>query len=67
MSERVSRFDFIKDFTQQTGLLIDPVYTAKTLFAIQDLASKGYFQKNASVLMIHTGGLFGILGMLNKF
>ena len=59
--------DFIKDFTQQTGLLIDPVYTAKTLFAIQDLASKGYFPKNASVLMIHTGGLFGILGMLNKF
>jgi 1-aminocyclopropane-1-carboxylate deaminase len=58
---------FIKDFTQQTGLLIDPVYNSKTLFAIQDLASKNYFPKNSSVLMIHTGGLFGILGMLEKF
>ncbi|OAQ42416.1 1-aminocyclopropane-1-carboxylate deaminase [Pedobacter psychrophilus] len=59
--------NFIKDFTQQTGILIDPVYTSKTLFAIQDLASKNYFKKNDKVLMIHTGGLFGILGMMDKF
>ena len=59
--------EFIKSFTQQTGVLIDPVYTAKTLFAIQDLASKNYFKKDAKILMIHTGGLFGILGMLDKF
>ncbi len=58
---------FIKDFSQQTGILIDPVYTSKTLFAIQDLASKGYFKKDDKVLMIHTGGLFGILGMMDKF
>lgn len=58
---------FIKDFTQQTGILIDPVYTAKTLFAIQDLASKNHFKKGEKILMIHTGGLFGILGMLDKF
>lgn len=59
--------EFIKNFSQQTGVLIDPVYTAKTLFAIQDLASKNYFEKDAKILMIHTGGLFGILGMLDKF
>ena len=58
---------FIKNFTQQTGILIDPVYTSKTLFAIQDLASKNHFKKDDKILMIHTGGLFGILGMLNKF
>jgi 1-aminocyclopropane-1-carboxylate deaminase len=59
--------DFIKDFTSKTGILLDPVYTGKTLFAIKDLASKNYFKKDTSVLMIHTGGLFGILGMLDKF
>ena len=58
---------FIRNFTQQTGILIDPVYTSKTLFAIQDLASKNYFRKDDKILMIHTGGLFGILGMLDKF
>lgn len=59
--------NFIKDFTQKTGILIDPVYTSKTLFAIQDLASKNYLKKDDKVLMIHTGGLFGILGMMDKF
>ena len=59
--------DFIKDFTSKTGILIDPVYTGKTLFAIKDLASKNYFKKGEKILMIHTGGLFGILGMLAKF
>ena len=63
----VELIQFIKDFTQQTGILIDPVYTSKTLFAIQDLASKNHFKKDDKILMIHTGGLFGILGMLNKF
>ncbi|MBC7653235.1 MAG: 1-aminocyclopropane-1-carboxylate deaminase/D-cysteine desulfhydrase [Oligoflexus sp.] len=58
--------NFIKDFTKQTGILIDPVYTSKTLFAIQDLALKDYFNKDDKILMIHTGGLFGILGMMDK-
>jgi 1-aminocyclopropane-1-carboxylate deaminase len=59
--------NFIKDFSQQTGILIDPVYTSKTLYAIQDLALKNYFKKDDKVLMMHTGGLFGILGMIDKF
>ena len=63
----IELIQFIEDFTQQTGILIDPVYTSKTLFAIQDLASKNHFKKDDKILMIHTGGLFGILGMLNKF
>ncbi|MBU0696931.1 MAG: pyridoxal-phosphate dependent enzyme [Bacteroidetes bacterium] len=59
--------DFIKDFTSKTAVLIDPVYTGKALFAIMDLASKNTFEKEAKILMIHTGGIFGTLGMLDKF
>ncbi len=59
--------DFIKDFSSKTGILIDPVYTAKTLYCILDLATKNYFEKNQNVLMVHTGGLFGLLGMKEKF
>ena len=60
---------FIKKFTAETGMLIDPVYTAKMFYALTDLTQKGYFKKDAKILAIHTGGLFGILGMqdqLNK-
>ncbi len=37
------------------GLILDPVYTAKALYGLMDLASKGYFEKGA-VVFIHTGG-----------
>lgn len=58
--------NFVKDFTAQTGMLIDPVYTAKMFYAINDLAQQAYFKPNAKILAIHTGGLFGILGMKEK-
>jgi 1-aminocyclopropane-1-carboxylate deaminase len=58
--------NFIKNFTVQTGMLIDPVYTAKMFYAINDLAHKEYFKPNAKILALHTGGLFGILGMKEK-
>ena len=53
---------FMKDFIATTGLLIDPIYTAKMIYAINDLTSNNYFKKDAKVLAIHTGGLLGILG-----
>lgn len=58
---------FIKTFVSHTGILIDPVYTAKMFYAIYDLSAQGYFKKDAKILAIHTGGLFGILGMKTKF
>ena len=59
--------DTIKDFASQTGILTDPVYTGKTIYAVLDQVQKGAIKKGSKVLMIHTGGLFGILGMLDKF
>lgn len=58
---------FIKAFTANTGLLIDPVYTAKMFYAIYDLIDKGHLKKDAKILAIHTGGLLGMLGMKEKF
>lgn len=57
---------FIKTFIAETGMLIDPVYTAKMFYAIYDLAQKNYFKKDAKILALHTGGLLGILGMKEK-
>jgi len=58
---------FIKQFVADTGILIEPVYTGKMLYAIYDLAGKGYFKPGSSILAIHTGGLMGLLGMKKNF
>ncbi|MDQ1139746.1 1-aminocyclopropane-1-carboxylate deaminase/D-cysteine desulfhydrase [Pedobacter agri] len=58
---------FIKNFTEKTGMLIDPVYTAKMFYAIADLQRKNIINANDKILAIHTGGLLGILGMKDKF
>lgn len=58
---------FIKDFTAKTGILLDPIYTGKMCFAIKDLIAKNQISKEAKILAIHTGGLFGILGKIAEF
>lgn len=58
---------FIEKFCQNTGILIEPVYTGKLFFAIFDLIIKDKFTPGSTILAIHTGGLTGITGMLNKF
>lgn len=59
--------DFIKTFVGRHGMLIDPVYTAKMFYAIEDLANKAYFKPDEKIVALHTGGLLGILGMKEKF
>ena len=58
---------FIKNFTSSTGILIDPVYTGKMLFAIYDLTAKSFFKPGDRILAVHTGGIWGMLGMKEKF
>jgi len=58
---------FIKNFVAYTGILIEPVYTGKMLYAIYDLAAKDYFAPGSQILAIHSGGVWGILGMKERF
>ena len=58
---------FIKQFVSNTGILIEPVYTGKMLYALYDLAAKDYFAPGSKILAIHTGGIWGLLGMKEKF
>jgi 1-aminocyclopropane-1-carboxylate deaminase len=58
---------FIKKFVADTGILIEPVYTGKMLYAIYDLAAKNCFKPGSKVLAIHSGGIWGLLGMKDKF
>src|SRR5690606_21022131 len=54
--------DFVKRFCSTTGLLIEPVYTGKVFFAVMDLMEKNYFTAGDRILIVHTGGMLGILG-----
>lgn len=57
---------FINGFYEQTNIPLDPVYTGKMVFGVIDLVNKGYFPENSNILLIHTGGLQGIVGMNNE-
>jgi 1-aminocyclopropane-1-carboxylate deaminase len=59
--------DFIAQFIADTGILIEPVYTGKMLFAIYNLAEKDHFKPGSNILAIHSGGIWGLLGMRDKF
>lgn len=50
---------FIQQFSVRHGVVLEPVYTGKVLFAFYDLLQKGYFKPGQRVLMLHTGGLQG--------
>lgn len=58
---------FIKQFIASTGILIEPVYTGKMFYALYDLIEKNYFKPGSKILAIHTGGIWGLLGMKDKF
>jgi 1-aminocyclopropane-1-carboxylate deaminase len=50
---------FMNDVYTQHALPLDIVYTAKTFYAVRDLAEKKHFKQGSKLLMIHSGGLQG--------
>lgn len=46
----------VRLFAQTEGLLLDPVYTGRAAAGLIDLAHKGFFGNDESVLFWHTGG-----------
>lgn len=58
--------NFANQFNMDTGIVLDPIYTAKMVFGVMDLIANDYFESGAHILMIHTGGLQAIEGMNEK-
>lgn len=52
--------DLIKQVARLEGLILDPVYTCKAMFALLDLIRKGRFVRGEKILFWHTGGIFGL-------
>lgn len=53
--------NFVTETAQTTGLLVDPVYTGKALFALKSYIKSGEISKGSKVLFWHTGGLLNLL------
>ena len=45
------------------GILVDPVYTGKALAGFFSLLEKGYFQKDETLIFLHTGGAGGLFAV----
>lgn len=53
---------FMEAFEQRNQVLLDPVYTAKMLWAIEKLAQADRWSKGSRVVALHSGGLQGRRG-----
>ncbi|MDP3516639.1 MAG: pyridoxal-phosphate dependent enzyme [Pseudohongiella sp.] len=50
---------FMKEFEYTHGILLDPVYTGKLMYAVYQRIELGLYKPGAQILVIHTGGLQG--------
>jgi len=48
--------DAITTVARAEGIFLDPVYTGKAMWGLIDLIHQGYFDKQETVVFIHTGG-----------
>lgn len=58
--------EFIRAFYERTAIPLDLIYSGKTLYGIYDLICKGNLQSK-KILMVHTGGLQGNAGLLERY
>lgn len=58
--------DFIFDYLDQTGILLDPIYTSKMCMKLMQQIESGKFKAGTRITMIHSGGLQGWRGMKSR-
>ena len=59
-------FEFMLDIYHRTGLITEPVYTAKALYALYQHISERRYRSGSKIVMLHTGGLQGLRGFKGK-
>ncbi|WP_020209637.1 1-aminocyclopropane-1-carboxylate deaminase/D-cysteine desulfhydrase [Gilvimarinus chinensis] len=58
--------EFWKRFELSHAIALDPVYTLKALYAVDNLAARGYWPAGSQVVVIHSGGLQGRRGFRSQ-
>ncbi|MFL5730407.1 MAG: 1-aminocyclopropane-1-carboxylate deaminase/D-cysteine desulfhydrase [Cytophagaceae bacterium] len=62
-----SLLQFMNGLEQKHQIPFEPIYTAKMMYGIYDLASKGFFKEGQRLVALHTGGLQGLAGLKDRF
>lgn len=57
----------VKLVARTEAILLDPVYTGKTMAGMLDLIGKGYFEDKKNILFLHTGGSPALFAYLEPF
>ena len=50
---------FCRQFTEQSQLPVEPVYTGRVCYALHTLAAQGMFRGGSRLLVVHSGGMQG--------
>lgn len=50
---------FHEHFRAKTNISLDPIYTLKMMFGLNDMSKSDYFNKSDTVVVYHSGGLQG--------
>ncbi len=53
-------------FNRVTGITFEPVYSGKMLLAFLDLIQQNFFKAHEKIVLLHTGGLQGLGGMIEQ-
>ncbi|MEE9325864.1 MAG: pyridoxal-phosphate dependent enzyme [Cocleimonas sp.] len=61
-----SLLDFILTWYEETGILLDPIYTGKMCMRLMQQIEAGDFDSGMSITIVHSGGLQGWRGMQSK-
>lgn len=59
--------EFIRDFPDQYGFHLDPIYTGKLFWAFRQKVTSGQIPAGSRVVLIHSGGVQGIRGFNQRF
>jgi D-cysteine desulfhydrase len=64
---RKEELDLIKTVAENTGIILDPVYTGKAMYGLLEEIRKDRFSPRDKILFLHTGGGFGLFPVKEKF
>ncbi|CAH2717454.1 D-cysteine desulfhydrase [Neobacillus rhizosphaerae] len=56
---QLDELKFMEKFAREEGIILDPVYTGKSMYGLYHELKNGNLQESQNILFIHTGGMFG--------
>lgn len=59
--------EFARQFRSETGIVLDPIYTAKMFIGIFEMLAKDVFEAGSTVVALHTGGMQGWEGFSHRY